>query len=99
MPNTPSNSKILDLDLIDPDETISSRVGKIRRRCGGIIPWSKPIPKIINAICEPFDEDHTLDAIEEDEGSKEVKMETSSVIIFVTVLVAVIIFLIKNLRS
>jgi len=23
MPNTPSNSKILDLDLIDPDDTIS----------------------------------------------------------------------------
>jgi len=53
----------------DPDETISSRVGKIRRAHGGKIPWRRPLARVIDTICEVFDKDHTLEAIEEDEGS------------------------------
>ena len=29
----------------DPDETISSRIGKTKRENGGRIPWSHPIRK------------------------------------------------------
>jgi len=52
----------------DPDETISSRVGKVRERHGGQIPWSSPLCKIIDSTCEIFDKNHTLEAIERDEG-------------------------------
>jgi len=54
--------------LGDPDETISSRVGKIRERHGGNIPWTSPVAKIIDRTCEIFDKNHTLEAIEYDEG-------------------------------
>lgn len=41
----------------DPDEVYSSRLGKLKLKHGGTIPWRKPLSKI---IC--------IDAIELDEG-------------------------------
>jgi len=52
----------------DPDETISSRLGKIKKSHGGKIPWSKPVAKIIDAGLDRIDPNHSIDAIEEDEG-------------------------------
>ena len=53
----------------DVDETISSRLGRIKRRRGGRIPWSRPVSKIVDACLEWIDPGHTIDAIEEDEGA------------------------------
>ena len=52
----------------DIDETISSRIGKLKRRHKGIIPWSRPIVKIIDMGLEKLDKNHSIDAIEDDEG-------------------------------
>ena len=54
----------------DPDETISSRLGKIKRRNGGKIPWFRPISKFIDYGLDIIDPNHSIDAIEEDEGSE-----------------------------
>lgn len=51
-----------------PDETISSRIGKIKRANGGVIPWSHPLAKMIDAGLEAIDNNHSIEAIEEDEG-------------------------------
>jgi hypothetical protein len=52
----------------DPDETISSRLGKLARRHGGKIPWWRPLSWLIGAGLEAIDPGHLRDAIEEDEG-------------------------------
>lgn len=52
----------------NPDETISSRIGKMKRRYGGFIPWRRPVVKIIDWGLERLDKDHTIEAIEDDEG-------------------------------
>ena len=52
----------------DPDETISSRIGKIKRSNKGTIPWRKPLTKIIDYGLDKIDPNHSIDAIEEDEG-------------------------------
>jgi hypothetical protein len=52
----------------DPDETISSRLGKLKRSRGGIIPWTRPVSRLLDRILEFIDPNHTLDAIEDDEG-------------------------------
>ena len=52
----------------DPDETISSRLGKIKKKNGGRIPWTSPLAKIIDAGLEKIDHNHSIDAIESDEG-------------------------------
>ena len=54
----------------DPDETISSRLGKLKTRHGGRIPWRRPLSKIIDYGLDKIDKDHSIDAIEEDEGSE-----------------------------
>jgi len=56
----------------DPDETISSRIGKIKRANGGKIPNSKPVVKLIDKFLDVVDKNHSIDAIEEDEGSNEI---------------------------
>jgi hypothetical protein len=56
----------------DPDETISSRIGKIKRKYGGKIPWSKPVTKIIDKGLDVIDKNHSLDAIEDDEGEDQI---------------------------
>lgn len=52
----------------DPDETISSRLGKIKIKHNGRIPWYRPFSKIIDWGLDKIDKDHSIDAIEEDEG-------------------------------
>jgi len=52
----------------DPDETISSRLGKLKVKHGGKIPWRRPASKIIDWGLDKIDSNHSIDAIEEDEG-------------------------------
>lgn len=52
----------------DPDETISSRLGKLKVKHGGIIPWTRPLSKIIDKMLDTIDPNHSIDAIEYDEG-------------------------------
>jgi len=52
----------------DPDETISSRLGKMKKRHGGRIPWYRPLSKVTDWGLEQIDPGHSIDAIEEDEG-------------------------------
>jgi hypothetical protein len=52
----------------DPDETISSRLGKIKIGHGGRIPWYRPLCKVIDWGLELIDPGHSVDAIEGDEG-------------------------------
>ena len=54
----------------DPDETISSRLGKLKCRHGGTIAWYRPISKVIDWGLDKIDPNHSTDAIEEDEGSE-----------------------------
>lgn len=49
----------------DPDETISSRIGRLKRRHGGTIPWTRPGPKIIDYLLDKIDPGHSTDAIED----------------------------------
>jgi len=56
----------------DPDETISSRLGKKKKKNGGAIPWTSPIMKIIDWGLEKIDPNHSIDAIEEDEGKDQI---------------------------
>lgn len=52
----------------DPDETISSRLGKIKVSHGGTIPWHHPIARVIDSGLNEIDKNHSVDAIEKDEG-------------------------------
>jgi hypothetical protein len=54
--------------LGDPDETISSRLGRIKVKWGGEIPWRRPVAKITDYILDKIDPNHSIDAIEYDEG-------------------------------
>lgn len=54
--------------LGDPDETISSRIGRIKRKWGGRIPWGRPITKLVDCVIERVDPGHSLRVIENDEG-------------------------------
>jgi len=52
----------------DPDETISSRLGRIKEKWGGAIPKTRPVAWVTDWVLDQIDEDHTLEAIEIDEG-------------------------------
>ncbi len=54
----------------DPDETISSRLGKLKVKHGGKIRWTRPFAKFIDWGLDKIDPNHSIDAIEEDEGSE-----------------------------
>ena len=54
----------------DPDETISSRLGKMKRANNGTIPWHRPLSKLVDYGLDKIDPNHSIDAIEEDEGSE-----------------------------
>lgn len=55
-----------------PDETISSTLGKLKRKYGGEkIPWRWPAARAIDWCLEKIDPNHSLDAIEDDEGFEE----------------------------
>jgi len=53
--------------LGDPDETISSRLGRIKAKWGGHIPMTRPICKLTDWVLDKIDKNHSIDAIE-DEG-------------------------------
>ena len=55
--------------LGDPDETVSSRIGRIKVKWGGKVPLFRPFTRITDRILEKLDPGHSIDAIEEDEGS------------------------------
>lgn len=52
----------------DPDETISSRLGRIKAKWGGRIPWTRPISKTTDWWLNKIDKGHCTDAIEQDRG-------------------------------
>jgi len=52
----------------DPDETISSRLGKMKVKHGGRIPWYRPLSKVVDWGLDKIDPNHSIDAIETDEG-------------------------------
>lgn len=54
----------------DPDETISSRLGKMKVKHGGSIPWYRPLSKVVDWGLDRIDPNHSIDAIEHDEGSE-----------------------------
>lgn len=54
----------------DEDETISSALGKLKKSNGGRIPWRYPVAKIVDFGLDKIDSNHSIDAIEEDEGRK-----------------------------
>ena len=52
----------------DPDETISSRLGRIKEKWGGTIPMTRPICRFTAWWLNKIDKNHVEDAIERDEG-------------------------------
>lgn len=52
----------------DPDETVSSRLGKLQRKHNGKLPWYRPMSKFLIWGLDKIDKDHCEEAIEEDEG-------------------------------
>lgn len=56
----------------DPDETISSRMGKWARDGKNDRGLKKPLYKIAHFIVELFEKDHFKKSIEEDEGDRNV---------------------------
>lgn len=56
----------------DPDETISSRMGKWARDGKNDRGIKKPLYRIAHCIVELFEKDHFAKSIEEDEGDDEV---------------------------
>ena len=52
----------------DPDETISSRLGRVKRKWDGKIPWGRPMARITDWLLDKIDKNHSIDSIEEDEG-------------------------------
>lgn len=55
----------------DPDETISSRVGKWAKDSSYNSGAKKPAYKLVRWVTELFEKDHLAKAIEEDEGKNE----------------------------
>ena len=54
----------------DPDETVSSRLGRIKIRNHGRIPWRRPVAKCVDFVLEHIDAGHSVAAIEPGKGSE-----------------------------
>ena len=54
--------------LGDPDETISSRIGRIKQKWNGTIPRWRIVTRIADFFLDKIDPNHCTDAIESDEG-------------------------------
>ena len=52
----------------DPDETVSSNIGRVKRAYGGVVPAWRPVMRVLDWILERIDKNHCIDSIEEDEG-------------------------------
>jgi len=60
-------SPLLFYRVANEDETISSRLGKIKDAGKGIIPWKYPLARMIDWCLDKIDPNHSVDAIESDE--------------------------------
>ena len=47
-----------------PDETVSSRIGRIKLSEGGVISWAHPFEKIVDPVLEWIEPGHSVNAIE-----------------------------------
>ena len=56
------------LFLGDPDETVSSHIGRVKRRHGGRVPRHRFVMRVLDWFLELADPNHSIDSIEEDEG-------------------------------
>lgn len=52
----------------DPDETVSSRLGRLKAAHGGTIPWTRPLSRLIAWGLERIDPGHCADAVEPGAG-------------------------------
>lgn len=59
----------------DPDETISSRLGKLEIKYGGKIPWKRPLSAFLAWGLDKLDSDHCQTAIEDDEGRSQLRRD------------------------
>jgi len=50
-----------------PDETISSRIGRIKKANNGTVPWRRTLTKIIDVGLDRMDKNHCVKSIEADE--------------------------------
>jgi len=57
----------------DPDESISSRLGKLKIVHGGSIPWRRPLSKVID--WGPIEEDEGADAVFDTSVEKKYQQE------------------------
>ena len=55
----------------DRNETISSRLGKMKRANGGKIPEDKRLWRVVERVIVSIDPNHFQDAIEEDKGEQQ----------------------------
>jgi hypothetical protein len=53
----------------DPDETISSRIGRIKLANGGKVPSYRPVVWLIDKMLDEIDPGHSIDAVEPGQGS------------------------------
>jgi hypothetical protein len=56
--------------LGDPDETISSRLGRIKRKHGGTIPWTRPVSRVTDIILDTIDPGHSDGSVENGHGGQ-----------------------------
>lgn len=50
----------------DPNETISYRIGRMKLKYGGEIPWRRPLVKFIDWALDRIDPDHSVEAYQND---------------------------------
>jgi hypothetical protein len=61
-------SPLIFYKIQSPDETISSRCGKIMEANGGVMPWRYPLAKFIVWVVDCIDPGHFPRSIERDEN-------------------------------
>ena len=49
-----------------PDETVSSRIGRIKEASGGVLSWKHPFEKLLDPVLEFLQKGHSIYAIEHD---------------------------------
>lgn len=53
----------------DPDETVSSRLGRIKRAHHGKIPRCRPIARVTDFLLDKIDPGHSVNSIEDHRGA------------------------------
>jgi hypothetical protein len=53
----------------DPDETVSSRLGRIKTANHGRIPWHRPMAKLTDKLLDIIQPGHSINAIEAGRGN------------------------------